>query len=253
MAQSLLTRSEIVRGLLQLGVSRGATVEVHSSLRAFGRVEGGAQTVIAALLEVLTAEGTLVMSAYPVSPPVALNEEDRRRGIAWKVRVLPLDARERTGMGAVADALRQRPDVVCGRGFFRTCAWGRDAAAHGEGYAELLARSGCCLLLGVGIDRCSSMHAAEESPLPAEVGACWRIPEEVRRAYDAAQWNIGYGGPPEDAWRKVWESADRRGLVRHGRIGSAACHYFGARAVVGLYRDWRQADPYGLYGVPRPA
>jgi aminoglycoside N3'-acetyltransferase len=181
-----------------------------------------------------------------------LSDEDRALGISWKVRILPGGSTERTGMGSIADTFRQWADVTCGSGLFRTCAWGRDAEWHCEGYHGLLAVDGWCLLLGVGIERCSSMHVAESVPVPDAVSACWAIPEAVRRAYDPRLWSVGCGGTPEDAWQKVWAEADRQGLIRHGQIGRAACHLFKVRAVVGLYRRWRQADPYGLYGVDKP-
>ncbi len=253
MTQHPLTYDDIVCGLQQLGVKRGTLVEVHSSLSAFGWVEGGATTVIAALMDVLRLDGTIVMSAYPVSPAVPLTDEDRARGVTWKVRTLPFDSVERTGMGIIADTFRQRPDVVCGGDFFRTCAWGRDAEAYCHGYDRLIADDGWCLLLGVGIDRCSSMHTAEATPLPANITVYWTIPEEVQRAYDSQQWSIGYGGTPEDAWQKVWDAGDHQGLIRHGQIGQATCHYFNAESIITIYKNWRQADPYGLYGVPRPA
>lgn len=252
MSHAQVSYHDIVLGLHQLGVMRGATVEIHSSLSAFGRVEGGAATVIQALMDVLSPDGTLIMSAYPVSPPVPLTDEDRQRGITWKVRILPTDSPERSGMGLIADTFRQRADVLCGSGLFRTCAWGRDAEWHCDGYRGLLAVDGWCLLLGVGIERGSSMHAAESTPIPSEISASWAIPEHVRRAYDPRLWSIGYGGAPEDAWQKVWKKAEAHGLIRHGRIGQAACHYFKARSVVGIYKRWRQADPYDLYGVPHP-
>jgi aminoglycoside N3'-acetyltransferase len=252
MSHSPVTYRDIVLGLQQLAVMRGATVEVHSSLSAFGWVEGGAPTVIKALMDVLSPDGTLIMSAYPVSPPVPLTDEDRQRGITWKVRILPTDSSERTGMGLIADTFRQRADVVYGSDFFRTCAWGRDAEWHCDGYRALLAVDGWCLLFGVGIDRCSSMHAAESIPIPSEISACWAIPDHVQRAYDPQLWAIGYGGTPEDAWQKIWNKAEAHGLIRHGRIGQAACHYFKARSVVEIYKRWRQADPYDLYGVPHP-
>lgn len=246
MTHAPVTTHDIVSGLQQLGVRRGAAVEVHSSLSAFGWVEGGAPTVIQALMDAVGPDGGLIMSAYPVSPALPLTGEDRARGITWKVRILPPDSPERTGMGLIADTFRQRADVACGNDFFRTCAWGRDAEWHCDGYRGLLALDGWCLLLGVGIDRCSSMHAAESVPIPSEISARWALPEHVRCAYDPQLWNVGYGGT-EDAWWKVWHEADRQGLIRHGAIGQAACHYFKARALVGLYKRWRQADPYGLY------
>jgi aminoglycoside 3-N-acetyltransferase len=248
MPQPPVTHHDIIAGLQQLGVLPGATVEVHRSLSAFGWVADGAQTVITALMDVLTPDGTIIMSAYPVSPTVSLTGEDCHRGVTWKVRKLALDSSERTGMGMIADTFRQRPDVACGSDFFRTSAWGRDAEWHCTGYDGLLAVDGWCLLVGVGIDRCSSMHAAEYSSLPPNIAAYWAIPEFVQRAYDPHQWGIGYGETPEDAWQKVWD-ADRQRLIRHTTIGQAACHYFKARSVVSIYKRWRQTDPYGLYGV----
>jgi len=249
MVQPPVTQHDIIAGLQYLGVLPGAVVEVHSSLSAFGWVADGAQTVITALIDVLGPSGTLIMSAYPVSPAVPLTDADRDRGVTWKVRKLPSNSSERTGMGLIADTFRQRPDVVCGNGFFRTSAWGQDAEWHCTGYDGLLAVDGWCLLLGVGIDRCSSMHAAEDIPLPPDITAYWAIPEAVERAYDPQQWGIGYGETPQNAWQNVWEAADRQGLIRHGSIGQAACHYFKARSVVSIYKRWRQTDPYDLYGV----
>jgi len=249
MSHSPVTHRDIVLGLQHLGVMPGTIVEVHSSLSRFGSVEGGAATVIDALMTVIGSEGTLIMSAYPVSPAVPLTDADRDLGITWKVRKLPFDSPERTGMGIIVDTFRWHPDVVCGGDFFRTCAWGRDAEWHTNGYHGLLAMDGSCLLLGVGIYSCSSMHAAESMPIPLDINRCWAIPAHVRSLYDPQLWSIGYGGTPDDAWQKVWVEADTQGLIQHGRIGQAACHYFKARSVVGIYKRWRQADPYGLYGV----
>ncbi len=165
MHQPPVTYHDIIGGLQQLGVVPGAMVEVHSSLSAFGWVEDGAPTVITALMDVLTPDGTIIMSAYPVSPAVPLTDEDHDCGVTWKVRKLSLDSSD-----------RQRPDVAYGSDFFRTSAWGRDAEWHCTGYDGLLAVDGWCLLLGVGIDRCSSMHAAEYVPLPSDITACWAIP-----------------------------------------------------------------------------
>src|SRR5262245_19686744 len=130
MAQPPIGEQEIVDGLRRLGVQPGAIVEVHSSLSAFGHVDGGAATVVAALMHAISPDGTIVRSAYPVSPAVPLDEEDRARGITWKVRKLVPDSSEPTGIGRVADTFRKRHDVVCGSEFFRTCAWGRDAEWH---------------------------------------------------------------------------------------------------------------------------
>ncbi len=162
--QSSVNREDIISGLRTLGLASGDAVEVHSSLSRFGRVAGGADTVIAALMEVVGPTGALVMSAYPLSPAIPLTDAERARGITWKVRKLPENTTEKTGMGAIVDAFRQRPDVVCGSGTHRVCAWGHDAVAHSKGYRHLLDIDGRALLLGVNIHSCSSLHQAENRP-----------------------------------------------------------------------------------------
>ena len=58
-------KQDIVTALKQIGVKRGDILLVHSSLKSFGMdVEGGAETVISALKETLTQEGTLVMPTF---------------------------------------------------------------------------------------------------------------------------------------------------------------------------------------------
>ena len=60
----LVTRSDIVAGLRRLGIEPGTRLMVHSSLKSFGRVDGGAQTVIEALMEVVTPAGSLMMPSF---------------------------------------------------------------------------------------------------------------------------------------------------------------------------------------------
>jgi aminoglycoside 3-N-acetyltransferase len=59
-----VTCDEIVTGLRKLGLQAGKGVMVHSSLKSFGIVSGGAQTVIEALMEILTPDGTLLMPSF---------------------------------------------------------------------------------------------------------------------------------------------------------------------------------------------
>ena len=244
-----LTQDEIETGLRRLGLQRGDAVEVHSSLSSMGYVTGGAETVIAALLAVVGEEGAVLMSCYAVTPALPVSEAERARGIAWKVRWLPPDTRERTGMGVVSDTFRWRPDVVCGEGLHRVCAWGHDADRHRRSYEHLLAVDGWALLIGVDIWRCSSMHLAERVPIPASISAHWALPPDLARDYPEDEWGIGYGGTPGDAWGTVWAEAMRRGLIRQRQIGAAQCALFKAKAMVAIYEQMRREDPYGLFGL----
>jgi aminoglycoside N3'-acetyltransferase len=247
-----LTQKDIEAGLQELGLRRGDAVEVHSSLSSFGWVEGGATTVIEALMHVVGEEGALVMSAYPVSPPIPLTEEEEARGITWKVRILDPNSDERTGLGIVVDTFRQRPDVVCGTSFHRGCAWGQDAHLHCQNYKRLLDIDGWALLLGVDIGRCSSMHLAEDVPIPEEIREHFKVPADILRDYPQNCWGIGYGSTPGNPWLKVWEEALRQGLVRTHTIGQSECKLFKAKAMVSIYEEMRRTDPFGMFGLKAP-
>jgi aminoglycoside 3-N-acetyltransferase len=59
-----ITKDMIINDLLKLGVKKGDNVLIHSSLKRIGFVQGGAKTVIDALLEVVSSSGTLVVPTY---------------------------------------------------------------------------------------------------------------------------------------------------------------------------------------------
>ena len=86
-----VTRSEIVAGLQALGVRRGSILLVHSALSSLGWVEGGADEVIDALLDVLGAEGTLLMPTHPA-----------RDGRVFDPDSIPSD------MGRISETFRRR-------------------------------------------------------------------------------------------------------------------------------------------------
>ena len=63
----MVTKKEFKDALIKLGVKKGMTLEVHSSLSSFGKLEGGAETVIDTLKEIVTSEGSIFMPALRLS------------------------------------------------------------------------------------------------------------------------------------------------------------------------------------------
>lgn len=61
----VVTQSQIIQQLKEIGLKSGEVVMLHSSLSKMGYVEGGAQTIIDSILKVIGDEGTLVMPAFP--------------------------------------------------------------------------------------------------------------------------------------------------------------------------------------------
>lgn len=243
-----LTREQIEDGLRNLGLSTGDSVEVHSSLSSLGYVIGGADTIIDALMNVVGKSGAIVMSAYPTSKPLPLSEEEKKQGIHAKVEIFDESYDGPTGMGIIVDKFKKRQGTIIGKGIHRIRAWGKNADLHSQGYNYLIEIGGLVLLIGVGINRCSSMHQGEKNGLPEEVKKYFSIPENIRNKYPN-NYFIDYGGTPQNGWDKVMLLAEQRGLIRKRKIGAAVCMLFRAREVVGIYETFLQTDPLGLFGI----
>ena len=110
----MVTKEMLRNALIDLGVEKGTILEVHSSLSSFGKLEGGAETVINTLKEIVTEEGSIFMPALRLSPELPLSEEDKELGITVKIKVLPPGS-DRTAMGIVADTFRKLPDTYTGQ------------------------------------------------------------------------------------------------------------------------------------------
>lgn len=60
----MLNFNELVVGFKELGLRSGDIVLIHSSYKSFGGVEGGPQTILNAILDVLGSEGTLILPTF---------------------------------------------------------------------------------------------------------------------------------------------------------------------------------------------
>lgn len=95
MSKRTITKEELKSALQKLGIEKGMTLEVHSSLSSFGELEGGAETVIDILKELVTEEGSIFMPALRLSKELELSEEDEKLGITVKIKILPADVEKR--------------------------------------------------------------------------------------------------------------------------------------------------------------
>lgn len=75
----LVSRSSLVRELESLGLEPGGVTMVHCRMSALGRVVGGAETVVRALLDALGPEGTLMAyTGWQTSRPTTWTRWTRR-------------------------------------------------------------------------------------------------------------------------------------------------------------------------------
>lgn len=248
MHEAIVKKAELVKALKEIGVQPGMVLEVHSSLSSFGQVEGGAETVIEALMDCVTAHGSIFMPALCFSPEMPLTEEDRQMGILTKIKILPEDA-PRTAMGVIADTFRQRPDVVTGKGVIRTAGWGshaQEAAKGGLDYA--IHQGGKALLLDVDIYKLTAMHYMEDI-LPPEISRVFAPTAAASAKYPEDQWLIECGQPPVKPWYTIQKMAYERGLIQEARIGECKAMFFDIWSVVSLYRKELETNPKKLYGL----
>lgn len=165
-----MTRPGLRKDLTALGVERRMTLVVHSSLSSMGWVEGGAATVVSALLDAIGDSGTLVMPAATPQCSCAGRPTD-----AQPPAVPVFDPRTTpTTMGAIPEAFRTWPGTQRSNHPLESiCACGPAAAeitadhplAFSEGpggpWEKLYRLDARILLIGVGFNRCTALHFAE--------------------------------------------------------------------------------------------
>lgn len=175
----VVTEADIIGGIRHLGLD-GRVVCVHSSLSSFGHVDGGAPTVVAAFLH---AGCTVMVPAYWDGRRTRPQPHQRYarngtsdayyRELGQQADPAPLDpfAIDRD-MGAIpATVVRWqgacRGAHLCGSFAAvgpqaRGLVGGQTVATPERPLEELVARNGALLLMGVGLNRLSILHFAEE-------------------------------------------------------------------------------------------
>lgn len=242
-----ITKQGIIEGLLDLGLKSGDEIEVHSSLSSFGHVNGGAETVISALKDVVGENGSIFMPALRLSKEVLLTEQDKTLGISTKIQILPEDC-NRSAMGIIADTFRQMPDTITNEGIFRISAWGKSANKVKDGLQYLIHNGGKALMLGVDIYKLTAMHYVEDL-LPDDIKNYFPLSEEINRIYPPDKWMIEAGTFSVKPWYTIQNIAYEKGVIKDCLIGNSKVMFFDIWDVVGLYEQELKNNPYKLYGL----
>lgn len=247
MDETLVRGEAIVSGLRALGLDEGAMMLVHSSLSSFGHVEGGADTVIAALLDTVGVAGTVLVPTLTGSellnaqnPPVF----DPDMTPCWTGRIPetfrqhPRALRSLHPTHSVAAIGARAQELLAGHEYSITPC-GPDSP-----YGRLAAGGGYILLLGVTHSANTTLHHVEEL-----VGARYHMQPGLvaaRVIVDGQPQTIHlmlhrYGatrnfGRLEPVYRE-------QGIQRDGRIGRAHVRLLDARRLVEVTRQALLQDP----------
>ena len=153
-----MTKKDLLLQLEKLGAPKNSVVIVHSSLKAIGEVEGGAETILDALIEYFADSGLLCIPTHTWDTRV-LDFNNVRTCIG----VLPTVAAKRAG--GVRSLNPTHSMVVFGKGAeeFVECEKTVDSPVSPNGcYSELYKRNGFILLIGVGQEKNTFIHCVEE-------------------------------------------------------------------------------------------
>ena len=247
-----LERGDLRLGLERVGVPRGGLVVLHSSLSSLGWVLGAEDTVIAAMLDALGPEGTLVAPTFTHCFAPAKGQPAGNQG--------PFDmVRTPTVLGRISEAVRRRPDAVrsnhpihsvaaCGplarevvRGHESQSDFGPESP-----FGRIVEHNGTIVLLGVGQRVNSTLHAVEDSlnmPYLREMKAHVSQPDGRTDVFVCRKCPVGdrdfYRG--EDS---KWEAAvGQTGAVRRERLGEADVQIMEARPFARAAADLLRRTP----------
>lgn len=76
--QRIWSKEDLLRDLKNAGIPKGTLLHLKVSLRSIGKIEGGAETLLEALLETVGADGTLVVDSFITSYPLPLSKENSK-------------------------------------------------------------------------------------------------------------------------------------------------------------------------------
>ncbi len=206
-------------------------VVVHSSLRSFGHLLGGASAVIAALMEALTPDGTLLMPSF---------NHNRIIEPGWDGYYHP--GRTPTINGAIPEAFWRMPGVQ--RSLDPThalAAWGKNAARYTRNHHRTLTmgpdsplgllglEGGYGLLIGVGYEANTYHHVVETTcgaPCLGRRNEAYPVVLPDGRQVLGRTWGWRGGTCPFTDEGRYHPVISQRGLQRQVTVGQSCLTFF---------------------------
>ena len=250
-------RSRLAAEFTALGLEPGMTVIVHSALSKIGWVPGGAQGVIAALLDVLGDSGTLVMPAHsgnfsdPANWAAPAAPKDWWATIREEMPAYDPALTPTRNMGAVAESFRKYPGVLrSGHPHVSFTALGPNAQqivqTHPVGcmfgerspLARLYELGAHVLLLGVDHGNNTAIHLGEDR---AEFAGKTYHTEGAPMMVDGERRWVSFEDlqvSDDDFTRLGEDFARETGFEGRGPVGWGEARFMAVRAVVDYAQAW---------------
>jgi aminoglycoside 3-N-acetyltransferase len=256
------TEAQLVEDLQELGLREGAAVLTHTSLRAIGKIEGGAETLLRAFRTVLGPSGTLLTPTFTynhtdpegwTNPPATVEELERLRSLIplFDVQQTPADPH---WIGVFPEVVRRQPDACrSNHPIVSFAAIGANAQfltrnvpfhfplGSDSPLARLHQIDGYVLLIGVDHKVNTSVHLAEiwaEAPY---------VNRSVMLKTGDDKWTVMKGSPEcSEGYGKLEPLLRQSRVLRRGYIGNAPSQLMRQRAVVSMAVAVLQGNGAGL-------
>ena len=242
----MISREKLTDDLTALGLKAGDAVMMHSSLSALGPVDGGAGTVIDALIEAIGPAGTVIAPAFRDSvwgEPENFTCTDCDCNSADSL----CHSRQPGFQGIIPEKLRQRAETVrschpthswvaLGPAAAQLCKGHRDSAtpcAAGNPFEALVELDGVVLILGVQVNTITLWHYYEEILCVPYLGHYW--PKQRHLNHCVPGKRIQYEFP---------------GILHTGRVGKGTSGIMRAREFESFMATIMDDDPFCM--IVRP-
>ncbi len=241
-----VTYEDLVEAWRGLGLAAGDMVMAHSSLSSFGHVEGGARTVVSALLEIITPSGTLVaptFSKYLQGEPQWNREHtpSLMGAISETVRTWPGALRSSHAAHPLA-AIGAKAELICRRP--HRAGFGTDSP-----FMTLIEQNSWILLMGVTYSNCTLFHLLE-----AEAQVPYRFLEERKavvvidgvRDENGGAWEFTRLPGAVNDFMILGQELEEMGLVHRATIGKSEQRLFRAADAYRVGSERMAQDPLYL-------
>lgn len=235
----MITDREIEQGLTGIGLETEDLVLVHGSLSSFGRVSGGADALVNAILAIIGPKGTLVVPTFNYAPDAFHPDETPSvvGAITETVRKHPNALRSHhpthsvAAIGPLAEQITKDHEKV-------------DPFGPGSALYKLFKLDGKVLLIGIGHTRNSMIHVAEEL---ASVPYLDRVRQvTVKMPNGRLLTKIIRRPGCSQGFDQIAESLETAGAIRQTHIGSSFVQLMSAGSIIKAATELTQEDPTAL-------
>lgn len=265
----IFTKEEIVEQLKQLGAPQDGIVLIHTALRQIGKVEGGGQCLLDTFIEYFTAKGGLF--CVPTHTPgnmlcknleISLDMADNGHDLGAFTTIALEDKRGIRSENPIL-SMKVFGDREKAQAFIKDDAFITSPTAPESCYGKLATQNGHILLVGVGQNKSTYLHAvAELLNLPDRMDSTFRT-TKVRRLNGECverKLRLYHCSKTKDVSTRfvLYEPAFRHlGATRDGYIGNAQVQLCDAKkikeSVALIFKNANGEDPLGTWDPIPPA